>query len=223
MSDYLIPDVAFSDNTNQRTPCVLVLDGSTSMLGPAIDQLNAGLKTLERELKKDPTTALRVQLLIIRVGGYDKAEVVSDWVDAIDFHAPTIEANGTTPLGKAMDLALDKVAEQKARYDANGISSTRPWIMMISDGAPNDHGWQKIAARCRDAERAKQVAIFPIGVEHADFEALDLFSNNRPKHLAGLQFNELFVWLSRSMSSVSTAAPGQQVQLPAADWAVVEV
>lgn len=51
MDDALIPDVALVDNSEQRTPLVLVLDRSGSMAGAPIDQLNQGLQLLEQELK----------------------------------------------------------------------------------------------------------------------------------------------------------------------------
>lgn len=222
MPSDLIPDVQFSDNTNQRTPCVLVLDGSTSMTGDPINSLNQGLLSLEKHLKDNPMTALRVQILIIVIGQHDEATIVQDWCDAIDFSAPAIEANGTTPLGKGMALALDKIAEQKQNYDSNGISSTRPWIIAISDGEPNDHGWEQVAEECRDQESQKKVVVFPIGTESADMEALSLFSNKEAKKLKGLQFDELFVWLSRSMATVSSSAPGETVQLPAASWSTLD-
>jgi uncharacterized protein YegL len=144
--------------------------------------------------------------------------VLTDWCDAIDFQAPIITANGTTPLGAGMQMALDKVESQKRNYDTNGISSTRPWIMIISDGEPNDYGWEEVAHRCRQAEDRKKVAVYPIGTESADFEALALFSNKSPKKLKGLNFNELFIWLSRSMTAVSSSSPGEKVQLPVAGW-----
>ena len=223
MTQEMIPDVQFSDNTNQRTPCVLVLDGSASMAGHPIDQLNQGLKTFESQLKSNPQTSLRVQVLVICIGGYEEVEVLCDWCDAIDFTAPIIEANGSTPLGSGMQMALDKIETQKRIYDTNGISSTRPWIMIISDGEPNDRGWEDVAERCRNAEVKKKVAIYPIGTESANFDALALFSNKSPKKLKGLNFNELFIWLSRSMTAVSSSSPGEKVQLPAADWTDAEV
>lgn len=47
----MIPDVALVDNSEQRTPLILVLDSSGSMYGQPIQQLNEGLKLLEQELK----------------------------------------------------------------------------------------------------------------------------------------------------------------------------
>jgi len=65
MGEDFIPDVLLTDNTSQRLPCVLVLDGSGSMADSgaetdAIRELNKGLKVLEQELKNDDTAAQRV-------------------------------------------------------------------------------------------------------------------------------------------------------------------
>ena len=62
----------------------IVLDGSGSMEGNPISELNQGLKVLEEELKDD-TASQRVQLLVIRLGDDDKATILTDWTDAIDF------------------------------------------------------------------------------------------------------------------------------------------
>ena len=118
MTDEIIPDVALVDNTSQRLPCVLVLDGSSSMADSgaetdAIRELNAGLKVLEAELQGDDIASQRVQVLVIRLGDDDRVETVLDWTDAMDFSAPTIEANGRTPLGAAMRFALQKVEDRK--------------------------------------------------------------------------------------------------------------
>lgn len=217
----MIPDVHFSDNASQRTPCVLVLDASGSMAGSPIGQLNAGLHVFESQLKGNPLTALRVQVLVIVANGNAQTEVVTEWTDAIDFDPPTLKADGNTPLGAAMALALDRVEAQKAVYDAHGVSSTRPWILLISDGLPTDPGWERVAERCQQAELDRRCVVFPIGTRGADLEALGRFSVNEAKELAGLQFSELFVWLSRSMTAVSQSAPGETVQLPATSWTTV--
>lgn len=219
-----IPGVEFVDNTNQRTPCVLLLDVSASMAGEPIRQLNEGLRAFAEELQKDPVASLRVQVMVITVGGPEDVRVVQPWTDAADFTAPYLSANGLTPLGQGMHRALEEIANQKAVYDANGISSTRPWVIMLSDGCPNDYGWESYADQARLEEENKRVIVFPIGTKGADFEALGRFSTKTPKKLKGLQFRELFVWLSRSMSTVSASVPGERVSLPATDsWAEIEV
>ena len=216
----MIPDVALVDNTEQRTPLVLVLDCSGSMNGEPIDQLNSGLKLLEMELKGDAIAAKRVRLLVVKFGGMDGVEAIGDWVDAMEFSAPILDANGTTPTGAAVDFALAKIEEQKLGFKQAGVAYTRPWLFLMSDGQPTDQ-WQAAADRCRQAETANKVAVFPIavgGAAHAD--ALAQFSGRGEaavKRLDGLKFQELFLWLSASMKVVSQSRPGGHVQLPSAD------
>jgi len=208
LTDDMIPYVEFADNANERTPCVLVLDCSGSMRGEPIKQLNTGLKALEQELKDDIDASSRVQILIIKAcGKEDEAEVASDWVDAMNFTAPIMEAGGLTPLGKAISLALKKIEDQKDLYDSCGISSKRPWIFLVSDGEPTDYGWEQAAKECIEAQQAKKVIVHAIGTQGANLEKLGKFSILPPKRLVGLKFTEFFLWLSRSVSCVSKAAP----------------
>lgn len=207
IQDEMIPYVEFADNANERTPCVLVLDCSGSMRGEPIKQLNAGLQALEKELKEDIDASSRVQILIIKACGKDEAVISADWTDAMNFTAPLMEAGGLTPLGKAMELALQKIEEQKALYDSCGVTSKRPWIFLISDGEPTDYGWEQAAEKCRLAQHNKKVVIHAVGTQGANLEKLAKFSEMSPKRLTGLKFTEFFLWLSRSVSCVSKAAP----------------
>ena len=227
MNQTVIPDVALVDNTEQRTPLVLVLDCSGSMAGDPIAQLNAGLKLLEQELKDDAIAAKRVRLLVVQYGGNDVAETLGGWLDAMQFVAPELAANGTTPTGAAVDLALARIEDEKLGFKSMGVAYTRPWLFLMSDGQPTDD-WSAAAERCRQAEAANKVAVFPIAVgAGADAATLGQFSNRGAaavKRLDGLKFRELFLWLSASMKVVSQAKPGGQAQLPAADgWSSINV
>jgi uncharacterized protein YegL len=220
MNDLTIPDVALEDNNSQRLPCILVVDGSGSMDGDPINELNAGLKVLEDELKKDDTARQRVQIAVIRFGGLDQAELLCDWTDAMAFSAPRINAYGQTPMGKAVGTAIQKIEEQIQRYKGHGIAYNRPWLFLMTDGEPTDSGWEHIADQCRAAEQAEKFIVWAIGVgQAADLGKLGRFSNRPPAKLNGLKFKELFLWLSRSASSASRAAQNSTVQLAApTDW-----
>ncbi|MEG0184590.1 MAG: VWA domain-containing protein, partial [Stenotrophomonas sp.] len=149
-----------------------------------------------------------------------------DWCDAMDFAAPQLSANGTTPTGAAVELALQEIEDEKARFRQAGVAYTRPWLFLMSDGQPTD-AWEAVAEQCREAEQQNKVAVFPIAVGNADMSVLGQFSRNGErgvKRLQGLQFKELFLWLSASMRVVSNSTPGGQVQLPATDsWSQVPV
>lgn len=220
MTETGIPDVALRDNQSQRLPCVLLLDGSGSMSGAAIQELNSGLQLLSEEIKKDDIASQRVQLLVIRFGGDDEVDVLTDWSDAMSFEAPRIEADGRTPMGLAVQVALSKLEEQKERYRSHGIPYNRPWVFLLTDGEPTDDGWQGAASECRAAEQAGKLIFFGIGVgAAADLQKLAQFSTRTPQRLQGLKFKELFEWLSRSASTASKAAQGSNVQLaPPTEW-----
>ena len=138
-----IPDVSLQDNTDERTPLVLVLDRSGSMSGERIAALNSGLQTFGEEMRNDPTTLTRGRVLVIEYGG-DNEVKQSLWQDAIDFKAPILDANGTTPTGKAVTAALAAIQAQKDELRANGISYKRPILMLMSDGAATDE-WETAA------------------------------------------------------------------------------
>jgi uncharacterized protein YegL len=210
------PDVALQDNTNQRLPCLLVLDASGSMSeGGAIQELNAGIRMLEDELKNHEVAGQRVQLLVIKFGG--DVEVLSDWTDAMDFAAPALQASGGTPMGAAVRLALAKLEEQKARYKKHGTPYNRPWMFLITDGGPTDE-WQQAAVDCRQAEQGKHLTCFTIGVgKNVDLTKLSEFSLSPPKQMDGLKFRELFQWLSNSVAIAAQTAPGATVQMPSPD------
>ena len=223
MSDNFIPDVVLSDNTGQRLPCIILLDGSSSMSRKpegtsAVSELNAGLKVLEQELKSDDVASQRVQLKVFRIGGNDEVQVVTDWTDAMDFEAPEISAKGTTPLGAGVLTALETIEQQKENYRSHDIPYNRPWLFIITDGGPTDRKWEDAALECRMAEAEGKIVVFLIGTGSANFEKLRRFSTRAPVRMAGLNFSELFVWLSRSASSGSQTAPGAEFSLPEISW-----
>jgi uncharacterized protein YegL len=209
-----IPDVAFArGNFSERLPCVILVDASGSMAGTPIKALNEGLQVLEQELKADDVASQRVQLLVLTFGGQDDVSVVRDWTDALAFSAPSVKANGATPTGKAVQLAMEKIEEQKQRYKANAITYKRPWLFLLTDGAPTDD-WAPVADQCRAAEQAGRFVFFGIGIgAGADMTTLARFSARGPVMLDGLKFRDLFVWLSHSAGPASRAIQGQNVQM----------
>ena len=76
--------------------------------------------------------------------------------------------------------------------------------------------------RIRDDEVNRRVAFFVVGVEGADIPYLREMVVRVPLRLKGLSFNELFVWLSRSMHAVAQSKEGDEVPLEPPGWAVIE-
>lgn len=190
-----------------------------------IDQLNRGLSVFCKALKADPVALSRVQIAVVSVGR-DVAELMMDWTEAVEFQAFRLRADGTTPLGEGLNLALDAVESQKALLREFGVPYTRPWIFVITDGEPSDYSttWRQAADNAMVAQRENKVEIFAVGVEGANLERLSEISSRSPVQLDGLKFEELFTWLSASLSQTTRSAPGAAIDLPPTDgWASVKL
>lgn len=221
MTDTLTLDevVEFAENPEPRCPCVLLLDTSGSMQGNAIEALNQGLLSLKDELLKNSIASRRVEIAIVSFDSH--INVVQDFVIADQFNPPILTAQGLTSMGAGIHKALDMVQERKSLYRANGIAYYRPWVFMITDGEPQgemDHLVEQAAIRLQDDEANKRVAFFSVGVENANMMRLNQIAVRTPLKLKGLNFIEMFVWLSASMSAVSHSQIDEQIALPPIGW-----
>ncbi len=208
----------FADNPEPRCPCLLLLDVSGSMAGQPIAELNAGLTAFKDELAADTLAMKRVEIGIVTFG---PVQVALPFQIATMFYPPVLLTQGDTPMGAAIKQGLEMVRQRKGEYRSNGISYYRPWVFLITDGAPTDE-WKSAAEAVREGEASKAFAFFAIGVQGANMETLRQISSREPLRLDGLRFRELFSWLSSSLRSVSRSTPGTDVPLePPQGWASV--
>ncbi|MHB9023205.1 MAG: vWA domain-containing protein [Armatimonadota bacterium] len=203
--------VEFAENPEPRCPCILLLDTSKSMRGEAIQALNQGLAAFHDNLVKDPLAARRVEVALIAFG--QDVKVLHDFMSVDEFTPPTLKAAGLTPMGTGIIKALDLLEARKSLYKAHGIAYYRPWVFMITDGKPKgepDTAIRDAIRRLHDDENNKRVAFFAVAVRGAHISTLSQITVRPPVKLEGLNFVDLFVWLSRSTQQ----AAHMQVPLP---------
>jgi uncharacterized protein YegL len=192
-------NMEFADNPEPRCACLLLLDTSGSMEGDKINQLNEGLRTFAEQLRNDAMAAKRVEVAIITFG---PVKIAQNFVTADSFYPPTLKAQGKTPMGEAVVSAIKLITDRKKSYRSNGIGYYRPWIFLISDGAPTDQT-AKAAELVREGESKKSFMFYSVGVDNAEIGTLASIAVRQPLKLKGLSFGQLFVWLSDSLSTVS--------------------
>jgi uncharacterized protein YegL len=203
------------DNYEQKCLCVLVLDTSGSMQGPPIAQLNQGLQDFYADIHNDSTTSSRLEICIVEFNSdvmcIQEPSLVSN------FSMPYLDVTGTTKLVDGVRMAMRKVHERKTWYRSTGQKFYRPWIVLMTDGAPDPN--QDVNGLARELEEGsinKHFNFFAIGVQGADMAMLQKISpsSRPPAQLQGLRFAEFFEWLSASLSQASGSEPGTSLQLP---------
>lgn len=201
------------DNPTSRCPCMLVLDVSASMRGEPINELNQGVNQFIQTVLEDDFAAYAVDLGIITFGGTVQEIVPINTVQEIE--APTLSATSNTPMGEAVNKAMQVLEKRKQKYKNSGVSYYQPWLILMSDGEPTDN-YQVIATRLRKLAETNKILVIAVGIgDRCNLNKLSEFctAENPPKKIAGLKFQEFFKWLSQSVGEVITkSTPGVSFQ-----------
>ena len=204
------------NNPTARVPVCLCLDTSGSMFGMPIDELNEGVRLFYEAIREDETALYSAEVSVVTFGG--NAQCIADFASLeVQPNAPTLTADGMTPMGEAVNMGLDLLEQRKDEYKDRGVDYYQPWLVLMTDGAPNGDSAELSRAinRTVDLVNQKKLTVFPIGIgSDADMNVLAQFSPKRPPlKLQGLKFREFFAWLSKSVSKTSQSTPGESVKL----------
>ena len=214
-------------NYDQKCPVVLVIDRSGSMSGTPIDKCNEGLKAFETEVPKDATCKARLDIAVVSFG--------SDTVIERDFGLieqepmPQLRISGSTKMADALNVGIDMLEKRKMWYRETGQNYYRPYLILITDGAPD--GGQDIpgvAARLKALAADKHLNFWPIAVQGANMSVMQQLSTYvkdgesngslPPMMLDGLEFVKLFKFLSNSFTKITNSKPGDKTDFtPKAD------
>lgn len=213
--------VQLADNPDPRAPCLLLLDTSASMGGEPIQALNDGLRVFKQDLMTDELARRRVEIAVVTFGAGGVREI-QNFVTADQWQPPELSAGGSTPMGEAIRRGLELLRERKDMYREAGLQYFRPWVFLISDGEPTDQ-FDEAARLARQQDAGHGLSFFVVGVERANLQKLaEIAPPGRPPlKLKGLQFAELFLWLSQSQQRVSHSRVGDQLALPPVGWSEV--
>ena len=209
-----------AENYEQKCLCVLVLDVSGSMRGEPIMELNRGLQDFYNEIKSDETSSQRLEVCIMTFN--DTVKTVQEPALVDNFTMPTLSACGSTAMCDAVSEAIEMVDDRKKWYKDSGQPYYRPWIILITDGEP-DEGQDVVglAARIKSDTEAKRYVFMAVGIEDANMQTLQTLQGSSPAKMKGLRFKQFFQWLSASMGTIVTHKEGEKVDIspdPLNNW-----
>lgn len=203
------------DNYEQKCCCVLVLDVSASMAGAPIQQLNRALQEFHTEIQEDSTAANRLEIAIVEFASDVKTLVDPSLVE--NFSMPVLATRGTTALVDGVREGINIARTRKAWYRQTGQPYYRPWVVLITDGAP-DPGQDiaGLANEIKDSVANKDFWFFVLAVDGSNMNILTSISDPSmpPSMLSGTKFMEFFQWLSASMSTITSSKEGDKINLP---------
>lgn len=209
MAEELFNASDFGTSTKRRLPICFALDTSGSMMGNPIKQLNMGLQNFLASIKANDDTRSSTDIAIITFG--PKVEVVMPFGKiSKENKIPEISASTTlTPIGEGVLTALELLNMRKEGYKELGIKYFQPWLVVITDGAPqgpNAMANMELAIKaCNELESNDKLVVFNIGVgSGVDWDILRRLSVKReePISVNSADFGKLFEFLGSSSSSI---------------------
>ena len=199
----------FGSSTRRRLPICFALDTSGSMMGIPIKQLNMGLQNFVSSIKSNDDTRNSTDIAIITFGS--KVDIVMPFGKiSKEKGLPEIKASTTlTPIGEGILTALELLNARKEGYKEMGIKYFQPWLVVITDGAPQGpnamQNMELAIKACNELESDDKLVIFNIGVGNGvDFDLLKRLSLKRdePISINSTDFGKLFEFLGSSSSSI---------------------
>lgn len=193
-------------NPSPRLPLAIVADTSGSMgwgNNPAIGLLNEGLKKFKEEIENDEIACMSLETSIVNCGL--DVKILAEFDNIYNLNIPKLSANGGTPLGESILLALETLEKRKIEYKNCGIQYYQPMLLIMTDGYPTTSTVEAIK-KVREKVNSNKLSVVCLAIgDDADKELLKNF-NNEVTTIDKIEFNDFFMWLSQSVKEVSTNA-----------------
>lgn len=194
------------EGTSRRLPIYLLLDISGSMSGAPIEAVNNGLKDFEAALKSDPHALESAHVSVITFNS-DVKQLIP-LTEAGRFKAPSLDAEGGTFLGNALNFLGDCLDRDLKPKSGDHPGDWKPLIFLMTDGDPTDE-WQGPARDFKKRTRSKPANLIAIGCGHnVKIAVLRECTETvlKMEDMSPERIKDLFKWISQSAQTASKAA-----------------
>ncbi len=159
----------------RRLPVILLLDVSGSMSGDKIDMLYDATVDMVNSFVDQAVKEVEINVAIFTFGS--EVRLHTPYTAVKDLKAKGINrfnASGNTPLGAVLQMSKNYIEDKNYTLG----SDYAPAVVLVSDGAPNDHWQGPLRDFITDGRSAKaQRLAVPIGAD-ADRRMLEQFTGD---------------------------------------------
>ncbi|MBC7735959.1 MAG: VWA domain-containing protein [Candidatus Saccharibacteria bacterium] len=120
----------------RRLPIFFVVDGSESMIGESLYEIEMGIATITKTLRAAPYALESTWVSVIAFAG--KPKTVTPLTELFAFHPPELPVGGGTELGAALDHLMDEIDRTVQKATPDRKADWKPIIFLLTDGRPTD-------------------------------------------------------------------------------------
>ena len=183
---------------------------------PPINALNEGFAQFKNDIIENDSI-LRNILDVAVIEFNDTHKVVQDFFPIEYLRSINLIANGGTMISPAIKEALKIVRNRTQFYARLGTASYKPWVILISDGVPNDDVTE-VAQEINERTKAGKLHFFSVGLPGCNLSTLHLLSGSKVMIIKDSDFTSFFKWLKEYAESgfVARAYPNEikSIDLP---------
>ena len=198
------------NNSSDRVVVCICVDASFSMAeNDRIKHVNRGVRKFIDDCNEDMYARDSIDLCLIRFGGAEP-KIIQPFDNVKKVQFADIRPDGGTPMGAAVELALDEIEKRLEQFDMFGRTHFKPWLIIMSDGKATDD-IKKASIRTQKLLERRVIKVKCIdmseGKEQTGLEAFTL--DGEVGTIRSFEIEDFFSMLSRSAAGLSKSTPGE--------------
>ena len=192
----------FATGKAKPLPVYLLLDVSGSMEGDKINNLNEAVSEMIKTMADEEK--MEVEILISTITFGSDAHVHLPATSASNVEWSNLSASGLTAMGAALTMSKEMIEDK----EITPSRAYRPTIVLVSDGQPNDTGWEQSMDDFINNGRSKKCDRMAMAIgEDADENVLKRFIEGTEHELFyannAAQLHEFFRYVTMSVTTRS--------------------
>ena len=192
----------FATGEAKPLPVYLLLDVSGSMEGDKINNLNEAVSEMIKTMADEEKMEVEILISIITFGSDAHVHLTATSASQVEWS--NLSASGMTAMGAALTMSKEMIEDK----EITPSRAYRPAIVLVSDGQPNDTGWERAMDDFINNGRSKKCDRMAMAIgEDADENVLKRFIEGTEHELFyannAAQLHEFFKYVTMSVTTRS--------------------